>query len=215
MGRHVLVIQTGRPRPRCRRPSSGSPNSRLFCWRKISKVERFKEEFCLKIPRRFTVQAGAPDSVRAAEMLVAKLERSGIRERNPAGRACAPSDSRARSRSVSCDAGDRYRRRARAERKSRPARELAREPSISSIRSKTARFKVRRVRSDAYRLRYVDGQCRSRQINSVGCDAEIRTRRQIRPSCTTIIMSRPEPAPCPPKCRSSASALPTSCAPRA
>src|SRR5690349_23005324 len=36
-------------------------------------LEAFKEEFCLKIPRRFTVQANAPDSVRALDMLLAKL----------------------------------------------------------------------------------------------------------------------------------------------
>jgi glycine reductase len=36
-------------------------------------LEAFREEFCLKIPRRFTVQANAPDSVRALDMLLAKL----------------------------------------------------------------------------------------------------------------------------------------------
>jgi glycine reductase len=36
-------------------------------------IERFKAEFCLPISRRFTVQAGAPDFVRAGDMLLARL----------------------------------------------------------------------------------------------------------------------------------------------
>lgn len=36
-------------------------------------IEKFKGEHCLKIPRRFTVKAEAPDFVRAADLLLAKL----------------------------------------------------------------------------------------------------------------------------------------------
>jgi glycine reductase complex component B subunit gamma len=74
IGRHVLVIQTG--------PSAASMQATLKRFANLSalllkkdsdNVERFKEEYCLKISRRFTVQAGAPDSVRTADMLIAKL----------------------------------------------------------------------------------------------------------------------------------------------
>ena len=74
IGRYVLVIQTG--------ASSVSMQSTLKRCADLAALilnhdheglEAFREEFCLKIPRRFTVQANAPDSVRALDMLLAKL----------------------------------------------------------------------------------------------------------------------------------------------
>jgi glycine reductase len=74
IGRHVYVIQTG--------PSAASMQATLkrfaelaalLLEKKFDKIERFKEEHCLKISRRFTVQADAPDYVRAVEMLLAKV----------------------------------------------------------------------------------------------------------------------------------------------
>jgi len=74
IGRYVLVIQTG--------ASSVSMQSTLKRCADLAALilnhdheglEAFKEEFCVKIPRRFTVQANAPDSVRALDMLLAKL----------------------------------------------------------------------------------------------------------------------------------------------
>jgi len=74
IGRHVLVIQTG--------ASAVSMQSTLKRCADLAALilnhdheglEAFREEFCLKIPRRFTVQANAPDSVRALDMLLAKL----------------------------------------------------------------------------------------------------------------------------------------------
>ena len=74
IGRHVLVIQTG--------SSAASMQSTI---RRVAELtvlllnnnteglNDFKEEFCLKIPRLSTVQAAAPDSVRALDMLLAKL----------------------------------------------------------------------------------------------------------------------------------------------
>ncbi len=74
IGRHVLVIQTG--------SSAASMPATIKRFADLLKlvlkndresIARFKEEYCLQIPRRFTVQAAAPDSVRAVEMLLAKL----------------------------------------------------------------------------------------------------------------------------------------------
>lgn len=74
IGRHVLVIQTG--------SSAASMQSTIKRFAELAvlllnndqeSLELFKEEFCLRIPRRFTVQAAAPDSVRALDMLMTKL----------------------------------------------------------------------------------------------------------------------------------------------
>src|ERR1051325_8593719 len=74
IGRHVLVVETG--------PSAASMQATIKRFAQLAAllfqndaegVERFREEFCLTIPRRFTVQADAPDSVRAVDMLLAKL----------------------------------------------------------------------------------------------------------------------------------------------
>jgi glycine reductase len=77
IGRHVLVIETGSSAASM--PATIKRFAELCALlhkKDFDNVERFKEEYCLKIPRRFTVQAGAPDSVRAADMLIGKL--SGI-----------------------------------------------------------------------------------------------------------------------------------------
>lgn len=74
IGRHVLVLQTGAS-------AASMPSTLKRCADLAALIlnhdrdglEAFKEEFCLKIPRRFTVQADAPDSVRALDMLLAKL----------------------------------------------------------------------------------------------------------------------------------------------
>lgn len=74
VGRHVLVIETG--------PSVASMGLavrhftqllRLLLINDNRGVESFKEEFCLRIPRRFTIKTGRPDFVRAADLLLAKL----------------------------------------------------------------------------------------------------------------------------------------------
>jgi betaine reductase len=74
IGRHVYVIQTG--------SSAASMQATLKRFAELAallldndmdKIQRFKEEYCLKIPRRFTIEATAPDYVRAADMLLAKL----------------------------------------------------------------------------------------------------------------------------------------------
>ena len=74
VGRHVLVIQTGSSAASM--PSAikrFADLAALLLDNNVEQIENFQEEFCLKIPRRFTVQTAAPDSVRALEMLLAKL----------------------------------------------------------------------------------------------------------------------------------------------
>ena len=74
IGRHLYVIQTGSS-------AASMPIAlkrfaelaALLLEKKVSEIERFKEEYCLKIPRRFTVEAAAPDYVRALDMLLAKF----------------------------------------------------------------------------------------------------------------------------------------------
>ena len=77
IGRHVFVIQTSSSAASMQATIKRFADlSALLLKKDVENVERFKEEYCLRIPRRFTVQAAAPDSVRAAEMLLAKL--SGV-----------------------------------------------------------------------------------------------------------------------------------------
>lgn len=84
IGRHVFAVQTG--------SSSASMQSTikrcadlaaLILDKDVERLKAFKEEFCLKIPRRFTVQAAAPDSVRAVEMLLAKLRGAAFESEIP------------------------------------------------------------------------------------------------------------------------------------
>src|SRR5215510_1104810 len=74
IGRHVLVIQTG--------ASAASMQESLkrfsllierLLARDENAVANFRAEYCLAIPRRFTVRSPAPDYVRAADLLLAKL----------------------------------------------------------------------------------------------------------------------------------------------
>ena len=74
IGRHVFVIQTG--------VSTASMQETLkrYCllierlWSgDENAVENFRAEYCLPIPRRFTVRSAAPDYVRAVDLLLAKL----------------------------------------------------------------------------------------------------------------------------------------------
>jgi glycine reductase len=74
IGRHVLAMQTGSSAASMQATIKRCADlAALLLKKDFDGVERFKEEYCLKIPRRFTVQAGAADSVRAADMLMAKL----------------------------------------------------------------------------------------------------------------------------------------------
>ncbi len=84
IGRHVLVIQTG--------SSAASMQSTIKRFAELAalvldgqddRLENFQEEFCLKIPRRFTVRAEAPDSVRALDMLLAKLSGAAFESEIP------------------------------------------------------------------------------------------------------------------------------------
>ena len=75
IGRHVFVIQTGAS-------AASMPESlkrfSLLIERLLSGnengIENFRAEYCLPIPRRFTVRSAAPDYVRAADLLLAKLK---------------------------------------------------------------------------------------------------------------------------------------------
>jgi betaine reductase len=75
IGRQVLVIQTG-----------ASAASMQECVRRYAQlieklltndhasIENFRAEYCLRIPRRFTVKSGQPDYMRAVDLLMAKLK---------------------------------------------------------------------------------------------------------------------------------------------
>lgn len=74
VGRHVWVIETG--------PSVASMKPAVNCFVQLlslvlrddtAGIENFQEEFCLRIPRRFTFETDNPDFVRAGDMLLAKL----------------------------------------------------------------------------------------------------------------------------------------------
>jgi glycine reductase len=74
IGRHVFVIQTG--------ASTASMQDSLkrfslliegLLARDENAIANFRAEYCLPIPRRFTVRSAAPDYVRAADLLLAKL----------------------------------------------------------------------------------------------------------------------------------------------
>jgi glycine reductase complex component B subunit gamma len=74
IGRHVFVIQTGAS------AASMQESTRRFSLlieKLLSNDERaiedFRAEHCLPIPRRFTVRTDKPDYVRAADLLLAKL----------------------------------------------------------------------------------------------------------------------------------------------
>jgi glycine reductase complex component B subunit gamma len=75
IGRHVFVIQTG--------ASAASMQESLRRFSLLierllvgddTAIENFRAEHCLPIPRRFTVRSGAPDYVRAADLLLAKIQ---------------------------------------------------------------------------------------------------------------------------------------------
>jgi len=84
IGRHVLVIQTGSSAASMQATIKRFADlSALLLKKDFENVERFKEEYCLRIPRRFTVQAAAPDSVRAVEMLLAKLSGAAFESEIP------------------------------------------------------------------------------------------------------------------------------------
>jgi len=74
IGRHVFVVQTG--------ASTASMGETLKRYAQLiekllvqdaAAVENFRAEYCLPIPRRFTVTTGRPDYVRAADLLLSKL----------------------------------------------------------------------------------------------------------------------------------------------
>jgi len=75
IGRHVFVIQTG--------ASAASMQESLKRFSLLieqllggneTAIENFRSEYCLSIPRRFTVRSEAPDYVRATDLLLAKLQ---------------------------------------------------------------------------------------------------------------------------------------------
>lgn len=75
IGRHVFVLQTG--------ASAASMQESLKRFSVLierllagdeNAIENFRAEYCLQIPRRFTVRSPAPDYVRAADLLLAKLK---------------------------------------------------------------------------------------------------------------------------------------------
>ena len=75
IGRHVFVIQTG--------ASTASMQDSLkrfslliegLLARDENAIANFRAEYCLPIPRRFTVRSPVPDYVRAADLLLAKLK---------------------------------------------------------------------------------------------------------------------------------------------
>jgi glycine reductase len=74
IGRHVFVIQTG-----ASTASMGETSKRIAAL--LEKIiagdegaaEEFRREYCLPIPRRFTVRTDQPDYARAVELLLAKL----------------------------------------------------------------------------------------------------------------------------------------------
>jgi betaine reductase len=75
IGRHVFVIQTG--------ASAVAMQESLKRFSLLieslftddeNAVENFRAEHCLPIPRRFTVRSSAPDYVRAADLLLAKIK---------------------------------------------------------------------------------------------------------------------------------------------
>ena len=121
IGRHVLVIETGHRRPRCRQPSSAAPISAALLLKKdFDSVERFKEEYCLKIPRRFTVQAGAPTAFGRRTCLSLSSVELLLRAKSRA-LSLRPIRFPPRLRSVARNSGDRDGRGFGAERQSRPA----------------------------------------------------------------------------------------------
>ena len=74
IGRYVLVVQTG--------ASTASMAETLKRYSQLiekllaqdaTALENFRAEYCLPIPRRFTVKTDRPDYVRAADLLLAKL----------------------------------------------------------------------------------------------------------------------------------------------
>jgi glycine reductase complex component B subunit gamma len=74
IGRHVFVIQTG--------ASTASMQESLKRFSLLierllagdeTAIANFRVEYCLPIPRRFSVRSSAPDYVRAADLLLAKL----------------------------------------------------------------------------------------------------------------------------------------------
>ena len=74
IGRHVFVVQTG--------ASTASMAEALKRYTQLiekllaqdpAAAESFRAEYCLQIPRRFTVKTDRPDYVRAADLLLSKL----------------------------------------------------------------------------------------------------------------------------------------------
>jgi glycine reductase complex component B subunit gamma len=74
IGRHVFVVQTGASAASM--PESLKRFAQLIealIAKDDAAVENFRAEYCLAIPRRFTVQTDKPDYTRAVDLLLAKL----------------------------------------------------------------------------------------------------------------------------------------------
>ena len=74
IGRHVFVLQTGASAAAMQESVNRFSRliERLLAGDETG-VEDFRAEYCLPIPRRFTVGGAAPDYVRATDLLLAKL----------------------------------------------------------------------------------------------------------------------------------------------
>jgi len=74
IGRHVFVLQTGASAAAMQESLNRFARliDRLLAGDETG-VESFRTEYCLPIPRRFTVGGAAPDYVRATDLLLAKL----------------------------------------------------------------------------------------------------------------------------------------------
>lgn len=75
VGRHLLVIQTASSVTGMREALKKFTDLlELLLLSDTNMIERFRAEHCLKLQRRFTVKAHAPDFVRSVDLLLAKLD---------------------------------------------------------------------------------------------------------------------------------------------
>ncbi|MEE9567782.1 MAG: glycine/betaine/sarcosine/D-proline family reductase selenoprotein B [Candidatus Binatia bacterium] len=75
IARHVFVLETGPSVTAMQRTLKNITKLLdLLISKNTEAIENFRAEFCLRIPRRFTIKAEAPDFVRAADLLLAKLK---------------------------------------------------------------------------------------------------------------------------------------------
>jgi glycine reductase len=91
IGRHVFVIQTAASTavmPECLR-SYTKLVEKLLTDDQVG-IDAFRAEYCLRIPRRFTVRSRRPDYVRAVDLLMAKLRGESYESEIPRLEAAPP-----------------------------------------------------------------------------------------------------------------------------